>query len=148
MPSTYCARARGGVTRTWRWCSRGRTGWNLLVSGLLVEATVVLFDGNPGYPDLGALWRLAGRHKVSYFGTSAPFIQSCLNRGGVRMGTADFYAVVEGSVMCGYLRPVRSVEDPVPFFFGPAGVAAFWSGLSAAVTWRAAVSRCALTGAR
>ena len=35
--------------------------WNLLVSGLLAGATVVLFDGSPGHPDLGALWRLAER---------------------------------------------------------------------------------------
>jgi len=52
--------------------------WNLLVSGLLVGATIVLYDGNPGHPDLGALWRLADKHRVTYFGTSAPFIQACL----------------------------------------------------------------------
>ena len=33
--------------------------WNFLVGGLLVGATIVLFDGSPGHPDLGALWRLA-----------------------------------------------------------------------------------------
>ncbi|KAA2262179.1 acetoacetate--CoA ligase [Solihabitans fulvus] len=52
--------------------------WNFLVSGLLVGSTIVLFDGNPAYPDLTALWRLAEQHRVTYFGTSAPFIQSCL----------------------------------------------------------------------
>ena len=52
--------------------------WNLLISGLLVGSTIVLFDGNPGYPDLGTLWRLAEKHRVTYFGTSAPFIQSSL----------------------------------------------------------------------
>jgi acetoacetyl-CoA synthetase len=52
--------------------------WNYLVSALLVGATVVMYDGSPGHPDLGALWRLAARHKVTYFGTSAPYIQSCL----------------------------------------------------------------------
>ena len=30
--------------------------WNYLVGGLLVGATVVLFDGSPGHPDMGALW--------------------------------------------------------------------------------------------
>jgi len=39
--------------------------WNYLVSGLLVGATVVLFDGDPGHPDLGALWRMAGDDEVS-----------------------------------------------------------------------------------
>ncbi|WP_263250436.1 acetoacetate--CoA ligase [Saccharopolyspora rosea] len=52
--------------------------WNFLVGGLLTGTTLVLFDGNPGYPSLDALWELAARHRVNYFGTSAPFIQSCL----------------------------------------------------------------------
>ncbi|MEV0698429.1 acetoacetate--CoA ligase [Saccharopolyspora sp. NPDC050389] len=55
--------------------------WNFLVGGLLTGTTLVLFDGNPGYPSLSALWQLAARHRVNYFGTSAPFIQSCLKRG-------------------------------------------------------------------
>ncbi|WP_020663317.1 acetoacetate--CoA ligase [Amycolatopsis benzoatilytica] len=55
--------------------------WNFVVSGLVVGATIVLYDGNPGYPDLNVLWRLAEQHRVSYFGTSAPFIQSCLKKG-------------------------------------------------------------------
>ena len=59
--------------------------WNFLVGGLLVGSTVVLFDGNPGHPDLGALWRLVERHEVTYFGTSAPFLQACL-KAGIRPG--------------------------------------------------------------
>ena len=55
--------------------------WNYLMSGLLVGVTIVLFDGNPGYPDLGALWRLTERHRVTYFGTSAPFVTACLKAG-------------------------------------------------------------------
>ncbi|HEV2777893.1 MAG TPA: acetoacetate--CoA ligase [Actinophytocola sp.] len=54
--------------------------WNFLISGLLVGATIVLYDGSPGHPDLGALWRLAEWTRVTYFGTSAPFIQSCLKQ--------------------------------------------------------------------
>lgn len=54
--------------------------WNLLVGGLLTGSTIVLYDGNPGYPDLGALWRLAEKHRIGYFGTSAPFVQSCLKK--------------------------------------------------------------------
>jgi acetoacetyl-CoA synthetase len=52
--------------------------WNYVIAGLLVGSTVVLFDGSPAYPDLDALWHLAERHRVTYFGTSAPYIQSCL----------------------------------------------------------------------
>ncbi|HVW41927.1 MAG TPA: acetoacetate--CoA ligase [Amycolatopsis sp.] len=52
--------------------------WNFVIAGLLAGSTIVLFDGSPGHPDLGALWRLAEQHRITYFGTSAPFIQSCL----------------------------------------------------------------------
>jgi acetoacetyl-CoA synthetase len=52
--------------------------WNLLVSGLMVGSTVVMYDGSPGFPDLGTLWRLAARHRVNYFGVSAPYIHACL----------------------------------------------------------------------
>ncbi|RJQ91187.1 acetoacetate--CoA ligase [Amycolatopsis panacis] len=55
--------------------------WNLLVSGLTVGATIVVYDGSPGYPDLNVLWHLAEQHRISYFGTSAPFVQSCLKAG-------------------------------------------------------------------
>ena len=55
--------------------------WNYLVSGLLVGSAVVLFDGDPGYPDLSALWRLASDLEVTYFGTSAPFLHACLRAG-------------------------------------------------------------------
>jgi acetoacetyl-CoA synthetase len=55
--------------------------WNLLVSGLCVGATIVLFDGNPGWPDLGTLWRLAAETGVTIFGVSAPFLLSCRSAG-------------------------------------------------------------------
>ncbi|HEX2264114.1 MAG TPA: acetoacetate--CoA ligase, partial [Pseudonocardiaceae bacterium] len=59
--------------------------WNLLISGLLVGATIVLYDGSPVYPDTGALWRLAEAEGITYFGTSAPFIQAC-RKAGLRPG--------------------------------------------------------------
>jgi acetoacetyl-CoA synthetase len=62
--------------------------WNHLISGLLVGTTIVLYDGSPGYPDLGALWRVAEEQRITYFGTSAPFIQSC-RKAGLRPG-ADY----------------------------------------------------------
>ena len=55
--------------------------WNFLIGGLLVGATVVLYDGNPAHPDINALWRMAEAEGVTYFGTSAPFIQACLKAG-------------------------------------------------------------------
>lgn len=55
--------------------------WNLLVSGLLVETTIVLFDGDPGHPDLGTLWQLVADTGITLFGVSAPFLMGCRKQG-------------------------------------------------------------------
>ncbi|HET6831159.1 MAG TPA: acetoacetate--CoA ligase [Solirubrobacterales bacterium] len=55
--------------------------WNFLVGVLLTEAEIVLYDGNPGHPDLGTLWQLAEDAGVTTFGTSASFIASCMKAG-------------------------------------------------------------------
>jgi acetoacetyl-CoA synthetase len=55
--------------------------WNFLVSGLLTKAAIVLYDGNPGSPDMGVLWDLAERAKVTMFGTSAAYIAACMKAG-------------------------------------------------------------------
>jgi acetoacetyl-CoA synthetase len=52
--------------------------WNFLVGVLLTEASIVLFDGNPGTPSLDRLWDLAAEAQVTTFGTSASFIASCM----------------------------------------------------------------------
>ncbi|MFC5947226.1 acetoacetate--CoA ligase [Pseudonocardia lutea] len=71
-----------GPGETFFWfTTTGWMMWNFLVGGLLVGSTILLFDGNPGYPDLGALWALAEKHGVTVFGVSAPFVQSCLKKG-------------------------------------------------------------------
>ncbi len=57
--------------------------WNWLVSGLAVGATVVLYDGNPSWPDASALWNLADEFGISIFGTSAKWI-SAVEKAGVK----------------------------------------------------------------
>jgi acetoacetyl-CoA synthetase len=57
--------------------------WNFLVGVLLTPASIVLYDGNPGHPDLGTLWDLAGDAGITCFGTSASYIATCM-KGGVR----------------------------------------------------------------
>jgi acetoacetyl-CoA synthetase len=78
--------------------------WNYLIGGLLVGATVVLYDGNPGHPDLGALWRMAGEEGVSYFGCSAPFLMACRAAQLAPRQLADLSA----------LRAVGSTGAPLP----------------------------------
>jgi len=55
--------------------------WNYLVGGLLVGATILLYDGSPAYPDMGALWDFAMRTGMTVFGTSAGYITSCMKAG-------------------------------------------------------------------
>ncbi len=55
--------------------------WNFLIGCLLTRASIVLFDGSPGYPDLGTLWRLAQASGMTCFGTSASYLSACRNAG-------------------------------------------------------------------
>ncbi|MBI3537987.1 MAG: acetoacetate--CoA ligase [Chloroflexi bacterium] len=48
--------------------------WNWLVSGLASGATMILYDGNPNFPNLGALWQLAQAERISIFGCSASYL--------------------------------------------------------------------------
>ncbi|MFI7046239.1 acetoacetate--CoA ligase [Streptosporangium sandarakinum] len=55
--------------------------WNYLVGGLLVGATVVLYDGSAAHPGTDALWRLAAEEGVTYFGVGAPYIVTSMKEG-------------------------------------------------------------------
>ena len=48
--------------------------WNWLMSSLAVGATIVLYDGNPNYPDWGTMWKLAQDEKVTILGCSASYL--------------------------------------------------------------------------
>ncbi len=55
--------------------------WNFLLGVLLTPASIVLYDGNPAYPDMDVLWQLAADAGVTCFGTSASFIAQCMKQG-------------------------------------------------------------------
>jgi len=57
--------------------------WNWLVSGLLTEATLVLYDGSPFFPGPEALFDLADAHGITIFGTSAKFLDG-VKKAGLR----------------------------------------------------------------
>ncbi|HXF83878.1 MAG TPA: acetoacetate--CoA ligase [Anaerolineales bacterium] len=48
--------------------------WNWLISSLAVGATILLYDGNPNYPDPGAMWKLIQDEKITIFGCSASYL--------------------------------------------------------------------------
>ncbi|MFZ2445133.1 MAG: acetoacetate--CoA ligase [Syntrophobacteraceae bacterium] len=61
--------------------------WNWLLGSLATGAAIVLYDGNPGYPDWGAMWKLARDEKISIFGCSATYL-NYLRAQGAKPGTA------------------------------------------------------------
>ena len=50
--------------------------WNWLVSGLASEATLLLYDGSPFYPNPAVLFDFADTESMTIFGTSAKYIDS------------------------------------------------------------------------
>jgi len=48
--------------------------WNWLMSSLAVGSTIVLYDGNPNYPNWETMWRLIQEENVTIFGCSASYI--------------------------------------------------------------------------
>ncbi|WP_233855709.1 acetoacetate--CoA ligase [Paraburkholderia sp. HD33-4] len=83
--------------------STGWIMWNLQVAGLLAGATLCLFDGNPGYPDMNALWRFVGETEVNFFGAGAAYFQSCQKAGIEPRATTNLSA----------LRAVGSTGSPL-----------------------------------
>ena len=55
--------------------------WNLLVHTLLTGCTIVQYDGNPGYPSMDTLWKLAADTQTDVFGASAAYIAQCVKSG-------------------------------------------------------------------
>ncbi|RJP79675.1 MAG: acetoacetate--CoA ligase [Desulfobacteraceae bacterium] len=55
--------------------------WNWLTASLAVGATLVLYDGNPFYPDPEVLWRMVQDLRISIFGTSAGYLGALKNTG-------------------------------------------------------------------
>ena len=56
--------------------------WNWLASGLARDATLVLYDGSPFYPEPKALIDMVDEEGISIFGTSAKYI-AALEKAGV-----------------------------------------------------------------
>ena len=67
--------------------------WNWLMSGLACGATLLLYDGSPFYPDGNTLFDFADAEKMTYFGTSAKFIDSVRKAGLRPMESHDLSTV-------------------------------------------------------
>ncbi|MDW8045515.1 MAG: acetoacetate--CoA ligase [Nitrososphaerota archaeon] len=50
--------------------------WHWLTSSLAVGSTIVIYDGNPFYPDWGTMWKLVQDERITIFGCSASYINA------------------------------------------------------------------------
>lgn len=67
--------------------------WNWLVSGLASGATLLLYDGSPFHPNGNVLFDFADAEKMTFFGTSAKFIDSVRKAGLKPIRTHDLSSV-------------------------------------------------------
>ncbi len=56
--------------------------WNWLATALACEATLLLYDGSPFHPSGNVIFDLADAERMTWFGTSAKFIDAC-NKAGL-----------------------------------------------------------------
>ena len=91
---------RPGDVFTW-YTTTGWMMWNFLVGGLLVGATIVLYDGSATYPETKTLWDLAAKHHINYLGVGAPYLLACM-KAGVRPASQQA------------LRAIGSTGSPLP----------------------------------
>ncbi|MVX66053.1 acetoacetate--CoA ligase [Clostridium chromiireducens] len=52
--------------------------WNWQAAALGTGACIVLYDGNPSYPDVSSIWRILEEEKVTIFGLSASYVHSLM----------------------------------------------------------------------
>lgn len=52
--------------------------WNWQAAALGTGASVVLYDGNPSYPDTSAIWKILEEEKVTIFGLSASYVHALM----------------------------------------------------------------------
>lgn len=78
--------------------------WNMVVSGLLSGAAILLYDGSPGYPNLYSLWEFAEETGMTLFGTSASFLLSCKNSN----------IIPKEKVKLSNLKAIGSTGSPLP----------------------------------
>lgn len=83
--------------------STGWIMWNAQVAGLLVGATIAIYDGSPGWPDWNRLWAFAGETKATFFGAGAAFYANCQKAGVKPRQVADLSS----------LRSVGSTGSPL-----------------------------------
>ena len=120
--------------------------WNWLVSGLASGVTLLLYDGSPFHPSGDVLFDFADAERMTYFGTSAKFIDSVRKAGlrpidthrletvrtvsstGSPLSPEDFVFVYEGIKQDVHLASISGGTDIVSCFVLGVPTEPVWSG--------------------
>ncbi len=120
--------------------------WNYVVSGLLVGATLVLFDGDPNADGPSTLWKLGADERVTWFGVGAPYVTASRRAGIIPGETYDlssiraigatgaplppegFRWVYEAVSPTAMLSPISGGTDVCSAFVGASPLTPVWQG--------------------
>ena len=78
--------------------------WNIVVSGLLTGATIVVYDGSPSFPHMDRFWELCADAAITVTGTSPAYLRACEDEGESPGTKHDLSA----------LRTIGVTGSPVP----------------------------------
>ena len=83
--------------------------WNAIVSGMLLGATAVVYDGSPMYPTPDRLWQLAEQQRLTSLGTSPGYLLACA-KAGLRPGTDHDLSALRALGVTGSPLPASSFQ--------------------------------------
>lgn len=81
------------ASATFMFTTSGWITWNVLTGCLLTGGSIVLYDGNPVYPDADVLWRMAAETGTTFFGASPAFVSLMMDKGIVPRERYDLGAI-------------------------------------------------------
>jgi len=79
--------------------------WNWLVSALMMQARVIVYEGNPFHPGPERLWQIARDEQMTLFGTSAKYIDAVRKSGLIPKDRFDLSSL---RILCSTGSPLSS----------------------------------------
>jgi acetyl-CoA synthetase len=123
----------------------------LIAGGLMLGATIVLYDGTPDFPDASRMWSLVERHRVTHLGISPTAIRGLMRSGEDSVRTKDRSSLfVLGSTgepwnpdpWWWYFRNVGEKRCPIINYSGGTEIS---GGIVGCTTWTP-IQPCSFTG--
>jgi acetyl-CoA synthetase len=123
----------------------------LIAGGLMLGATIVLYDGTPDFPDASRLWSMVERHKVTHLGISPTATRALMRAGEAPVRKHDLSSLfVLGSTgepwnpdpWWWYFREVGEGRCPIVNYSGGTEVS---GGIVGCTTW-GPIEPCSFSG--